>query len=464
MSFPGKIISRVVSPSMIHSSFGPVVSFVESLRRRLCDGDFSVSHRVRPEDFTRDRQLTFPFVMLFTLQKTVKSLQRHLHEFLDELAEGERFVPVTAGAWTHARAKLRHSAFIALNRECVLPFVYGEGQAAGLRRWRGHRLLGIDSSVVRLPNGPEMLAQFTPVAVTNNHGPTGTSYPEGRISVVYDLLNRVGVDARLEPSRLGEVALAIEQLVHAEPGDLTLSDRGFTGYRYLAWHRHRRLDFVARCSGNSFLAARELFGKNRAGQSVVVKLFAPREEQAELLVLGLPLELTVRFVSVRLPTGALEVLATSLQDQQKYPTGDFLALYHRRWGHETFYGVVKGRLDLENFSGLTPEAVRQDFHSTVLLCNIESVLTVAADPQLPAADEPASPPPQINRAVSFHALKHQLLPLLYSDLPVERVLEKLQSWFASARVQARPPRPVPRRTLSLPRSYHFQRHVKKSVF
>lgn len=40
-----------------------------------------------PEDFTRQRQLSFPVVMLFILQKTVKSIQRHLHEFLDELTD-----------------------------------------------------------------------------------------------------------------------------------------------------------------------------------------------------------------------------------------------------------------------------------------------------------------------------------------------------------------------------------------
>ncbi len=41
---------------------------------------FIARHRVRPEDFTRERQLTFPVVMLI-LQKTVKSLQNHLAEF-----------------------------------------------------------------------------------------------------------------------------------------------------------------------------------------------------------------------------------------------------------------------------------------------------------------------------------------------------------------------------------------------
>src|SRR6266446_8870958 len=98
-----------------------LTTLVELLRNRLHDAQFIARHRVRPEDFTRERQLTFPIVMLFVLQKTVKSIQRHLHEFLNELAGEGVFEPVTAGAWTHARAKLRHTAFIELNQTTVLP-------------------------------------------------------------------------------------------------------------------------------------------------------------------------------------------------------------------------------------------------------------------------------------------------------------------------------------------------------
>src|SRR5690242_6844516 len=88
-----------------------VLHLFETLRSKFCDAEYVARHRVRAQDFTRQRQLTFPIVMLFVLQKTVKSLQRHLHEFLDELAQGELFEPVTAGAFTHARAKLKHTAF-----------------------------------------------------------------------------------------------------------------------------------------------------------------------------------------------------------------------------------------------------------------------------------------------------------------------------------------------------------------
>jgi hypothetical protein len=131
-----------------------LTTLIEALRAKLRDQNFLARHRVRPQDFTRQRQLTFPLLMLFLLQQTIKSIQRHLHEFLDELAQGEIFEPLTSGAVTHARAKLKETAFTELNRDCVLPTVYGPEHP--IRRWRGHRLLGVDSSLVRLPESPEL--------------------------------------------------------------------------------------------------------------------------------------------------------------------------------------------------------------------------------------------------------------------------------------------------------------------
>lgn len=438
-----------------------LTALIETLRRKLQEAHFLSRHRVRPEDFTRQRQLTFPLVMLFVLQKTVKSIQRHLHEFLDELADGQLFEPVTAGAWTHARAKLKHTAFIELNQQVVLPVV---SQKTELKRWRGHRLFGHDSSVIRLPESQELVAEFGEVEIRNQRGATGTSYPEGRISVLYDLLNRIGVDARLESSRVGEVSLAIEQALQVPRGEVVINDRGFTGFRYLAEHVQRGVHVVGRCSSGSFAAAQEMFRQNRAGRSKIVKLFAPTDQRAQLKGLGLPLELTVRFISLRLPDGKLEVLVTTLWDEQKYPTEDFLDLYHRRWGHETFYSMLKSRLDLENFSGKTVEAVRQDFHAAVLLCNLESLLTEPAETVVKERSAEDQHPKQINRADAYHAMKDQLLELLYSDTPAATVIQKLQCLFLGRPISVPRDRKVPRRKRSFHRAYHYQRHVKKIVY
>jgi len=437
-----------------------LLELVETLRAHLGDPSFIARHRVRPEDFTRQRQLTFPLIMLFVLQKTVKSIQRHLHEFLDELAAGQLFEPVTAGAWTHARAKLKHSAFIELNQEVVLP----TAQAQPLQRWHGHRLFGHDSSLLRLPDSAELGQEFGRVEIKNHKGATGTAYPEGRISVLYDLLNRLGVDARLAPSKVGEVSLAIEQAAVVPAGDVVINDRGFTGFVYLAEHQHRGVHVIGRCSTGSFAAAQELFRLNRANRSVVTKIYAPADQRTALKAQGLPLELVVRFVSLRLPDGKLEVLVSTLLEKQEYPTEEFLDVYHRRWNHETFYHVLKSRLDLENFSGQTVEAIRQDFHAAVLLCNLETLLTQPAQEAIEQERRPEQDPKQINRADAYHALKDQLLPLLYSQSPAQEVVQKLQRLFLARPLSVPLDRKIPRRKQSFNRSYHFQRHVKKIVF
>src|SRR5439155_380323 len=204
-------------------------------------------------------------VMLFVLQKTVKSIQRHLHEFLNELAGGQVFEPVTAGAWTHARAKLKHTAFIELNQSTVLPSVYGPEQQRTVHAQQPVTLPALEG--VLLLRSRELLEEFGAVEVSNHLGSTGTTYAQGRMSVLYDLLNRIGLDGRLESSRVGEVELAIQQLALGQPGDVLVNDRGFTGYAYLAWHHHLGLDYISRCSNGSFAAAQELVRMNRAGRS-----------------------------------------------------------------------------------------------------------------------------------------------------------------------------------------------------
>jgi hypothetical protein len=440
-----------------------LTTLIQALRAKLRDQNFLARHRVRPQDFSRQRQLTFPLLMLFLLQQTAKSIQRHLHEFLDDLAQGEIFEPVTSGAVTHARAKLKETAFIELNKECVLKTIYGPEHT--IRRWRGHRLIGIDGSLARLPESEELGQTFGWKDASNQHGATGTRFPEARLSVVYDLLNRVGLDARLEPSTVGEVDLAIQQLEHLQSGDVEITDRGYTGYLYLAWAAQRGKHFISRCSTASFLAAQELFRLDRANRSNVVWLFAPSTMKAECQRLGLPLKLKVRFVSLRLPSGELEVLVTSLLDEASYPTEEFLTVYHWRWGHETFHLMLKGRLELENFSGRTVEAVRQDVQAAVLLANLESVLSEPTQAALSQHTTPETQPRQVNRSNSYHALKHQVLDLLYRDIPIPSVINKLMKLFKGSPVAVRPDRKGPkRRKLSLHRSYHFQRRVKKTVF
>ena len=172
----------------------------------------------------------------------------------------------------------------------------------------------------------------------------------------------------------------------------------------------------------------------------------------------------MRLVTVRLPGGELEVLATSLLEEAAYPTEELAAVYWRRWGQETYYGRLKGRLDLEHASGTTVAAVEQDFQATVLLANVESVVTGPSPAQLSVRTAGRQQAAAVNRAVSLHALKHRLIDRLSSRRPAEQVLAELTGWFQANPVSVRPGRAMERREFSPSRSYHYQRRVKKIVF
>lgn len=434
---------------------------VETIRQLLQEQSFQHRHRRGDKDFTRRRELTFENVVVFLLQKTVRSLQIHLHDFFDTL--GRWAAAVTPSAWCQARWKLQASAFLELNQRAIVDLIYQPASGFAVRRWKGHRLIGIDSSLIRLPNQEAIGREFGWVAWANNQGECGR-YPQGRLSALTDLLNQVVLQGFFVPGSQGERSLAVEHLQTLDPQDIAILDRGFCSYELLAHFQARPRWLVCRCPRSSFAVVNRLFQENQAGRSVVATLRVHHEDRKAIREAGLPEEITLRFVTVRLSTGELEVLATNLMDETLYPTSDFGPLYHFRWSIETYYGRIKGRLERENFTGRTPEALRQDVQATLFLSNLESVLTRSTDDQVHQHAQSLQHAQQINHAVCFHALKSQIIALLLSRQPIPQTLAKLRHLFAANPISVRPHCRPPRRKQSAWRSYHYQRNTKKSVF
>src|SRR5688572_31828482 len=128
------------------------LNLIKQLRQRIVDPGLCARHRRRGVDFSRQCRLTFPVLMLLLLRKSLKSLQSRLHEWLWQLDEERSTASLSAGALTHARAKLCASAFVELNQQALLPTVYGAEHQALVQKWRGHRVLAVDSTVLRLPS------------------------------------------------------------------------------------------------------------------------------------------------------------------------------------------------------------------------------------------------------------------------------------------------------------------------
>jgi hypothetical protein len=188
--------------------------------------------------------------MLLLLKKSLKSLQARLHESVRQLGFGIQTPSLSAGAVTHARAKLSAEVFVELNRQVLLPTVYGPEHQTLVKRWQGHRVLGVDSSVLRLPRN-EAVAQKYGWMESSCVAVLPERYPQGRMSVLYDLLNEVALEARLAAWKTGEEQMAHGHLACVERGDVLVTDRGYTSYAWILDVLSRGAHFVSRCSGSS---------------------------------------------------------------------------------------------------------------------------------------------------------------------------------------------------------------------
>jgi hypothetical protein len=271
------------------------------------------------------------------------------------------------------------------------------------------------------------------------------------------------IDSQLGEARAYEVDLAVTHLPATQTHDLLLCDRGYVSYRWLATCIQHQRYFVVRGSAGSFKPARQML-KGLGADSQVVDLTPAFDQRLDVARLGLPSALRVRFVRVVLPNGDFEVLVTNLLDDQLFPTSSFGQLYHLRWGVETLYGVVKTRLQLENFSGLTAEAVRQDFHATIFITNLEAVFTEAANSRLEKKTSKNLHPQQVNQAVSFNAIKNYVIALFYLENSSEEILRQLTQLFLTNPSSVRRQRSVPRRQRSPTQRLNYHRRIKKICF
>jgi hypothetical protein len=392
------------------------------------------------------------------LRKGDKSLQLSMNNFLPKLQKKQP--TADKSAYSKARRKLKYTAFIELNQEAVIRTMYEDGD---YETWKNMRILGVDGSIVMLPTNDETVEEFGTIRYDNKQDETKGvgEHSYARASVLYDVLNRVALDATLASCHSYEVDLAAGHLEHTKTNDLAIYDRGYASYRMMALATRAPGDFLIRCPKDRFpVATRMLDGDGPDDE--IITLTAPAGFAKDPKNQGLPTTLTVRFVRVTLDSGEYEVLATSLLDQDRFPQADFKALYYLRWGVETFYGILKTRLGLENFSGYSPEAIRQDFFATIFLTGVETIMTEDAEEYL--TGQLGGLPKKVNKAVSFNIIKDEAFELFYSKAPEGQRLEALTKLFITSPTLIRQGRKPPRSKTSALQRLSFWKRKRKTVF
>lgn len=413
--------------------------------------EFLQRHKTTASCFTRKRKLPFGSVLSLVLCKSVKSLQVVLNEWCRNSSD-----TISASALSQARQKFRHTAFIELLEECIVRPTYSEGK---YKRFRGRRLLAIDGSTLHLPTSKELINTFGTVRYLNGGQKLACDTVESKVSVLYDVLNEIPLAGSMHAGRANDIKASIGHLEALLPRDILMADRGYGSYGFFAEIQLKKADFIVRIKDKTYQKYHRLFA-DETTRDEIAEIPAPGHFKAAA---HLPASMRLRFVRVDLPDGEVEILATSLLDRAKYPTALFKRLYYKRWKIETFFQTIKSRLAVDNFTGRTVEAIKQDFFSTLFVSGLETVL--AADTNKQLLKKPTIHPQQVNKAISFHALKDKILLLMFD--PPDDFNEQVQQLFLLNPTLRRPDRIKNKERLSLKsnaRSLHFQKFARKAVF
>ncbi len=293
------------------------------------------------------------------INKSNKSIQNSLNDM--KLNKNINF-KVSNSAYTQARAKLKHTAFIELSDKTVELF-YRDGE---YNRYKQFRLLAIDGSITILPNSEDIKREFNPTIAKCQIEGWSKEVVQARVSVLFDVLNNIATHSSInnkvnsEDNDLiayDERSLAYQHLEYCNKDDLVVLDRGYPSYELFARYA-KKVNFLTRVKKRTFARANSLFTPHCEHKDIIVELKAPKKLRDKLRSENIPTTLKVRFIQVALPNGEIEVLATSILDSSIINTTEFMELYSKRWGIETYYDVLKNRLSLENFTGLTALAVK----------------------------------------------------------------------------------------------------------
>jgi hypothetical protein len=404
------------------------------IKQLLKSDAFKKRHRISEKAFSRDRILTFPIVILFLLNLVKRALQDELDEFFKAIGGGKVAVRVvTKSAFSQARLKLKHHAFIEMNQAQVACF-YQQGAP---KRWHGYRLLAIDGSMSDLPNSDAIRDHFGVW-----HPQSGGTCPKARLSQLFDSLNKVTVDALIAPKSKGERALAAKHLAHVQPDDLLLVDRGYPACWLFTAIVQQGAHFCARLTVSKWKAAQKFVASGKTEQYVLLRPGPAAKKKCREQ--GLPTTpIRVRLIRVELDTGEIEVLATTLLDRTRFPASLFQELYHLRWPVEEDYKVMKSRLEVENWSGKSVRAVYQEFHATIFTKNTAAILAHPAQQEVAQQSLTKKHDYQVNMTNLISKMKDTIVFLL-RDADIRPLLQGLWQQMVKTTEPIRPGRSFPR--------------------
>ena len=345
-----------------------------NIKEKLCHVINRIAEAYRKEQSLRKSKLSIRETIHILIGAEGGSLAKELHR---------AGYDVSASALTQRRAQIPVNVF----RDIFIRF---NGECVDSETFRGLRLFAVDGTAVSIPRNPK-----SDSFVVHSGAPNG--YNQLHMTPLYDILNKVYLEAVIQPEPQKDEIGALIELVRRnsfKEKTLIIGDRGFESYNLLAHLAEKEnLDFLIRIKNNRS-AMREVARLPMLELDTVIRFTVSttqtkEDKQKKHIFLQVPKNskegsrtrrgrwdfpspypMCLRIVRFQLDTGVFETIATSLPDT--FTLEDIRELYHLRWGIESSFRDLKYTMGIVNLHGKSDSFAEQEMYAAMTMFNFTS--------------------------------------------------------------------------------------------
>ncbi len=332
------------------------------------------------KDFTRNRKLSFETMAHILISMGGNSIFKELLE-----TQGCDVNMATTSAFVQQREKILPIAFEFLFQEFTQT-------ATNIKTYGGYRLLATDGSALHIATDPDDHDTFFRTSES------AKGYNLLHLNAMYDLCNRLYVDAIIQPGKLHDERKALVDMVkrsQIKDNVIIIADRYYESYNDFAHIEHKGFKYLIRVKdvdSNGILSGMKLPDSDEF--DVPVRLILTRKQTKQVkarpdLYRFIPrgsaidfLEphgidfytLSFRVVRVKITDNLYETLITNLE-QSDFPPRVLKSLYRMRWGIETSFRKLKYTVGLINFHSKKQEFIAQEVFARFIMYNFAEMIT-----------------------------------------------------------------------------------------
>ena len=237
------------------------------IRKSIFSEELKMKFREKEKDFTRNRKQGFPEIILFLLNNLRRSLSIEIDGFISHLnakISDFKMQDFTKSAFVQSRNKLKPEVFMELSN-IVNSFFYDKNNEADIKTFQGKNILAVDGSDITLPDTSLLRELFG-----ESKNQSETSVCKARISVLYDVLNKLVLDANIGNLSIGERELATSHFEYIKPNDLVIYDRGYPSYDFIYQHINLKCDYLFRVKTTHSNVVKEFYESKKRSQIIEI--------------------------------------------------------------------------------------------------------------------------------------------------------------------------------------------------